>query len=384
MNEVFSPIDNEAPLRLWRRLHLIPPHSLGTGRRAIFLALLAWLPIMLWTAIEGRILGTDDKALLVHYGIHIRCLVVIPLLVLAELPLQFFGKATASSFLAGGVVTEALRPQFQRVTDGMIRLRNASLPWALAVGVAIAWTIGDPPSSHSEELAWSQSADGRLGFGGAWFGYVSRPILVALLVGWLWRLLLVTLWMWRTSRIGLALVPTHPDRTGGIGFVGNLPAGFSLLSLALSAMFASGWAFQILHRGVSLQSYQMTAIAFVLSWSLLLLLPLFAFAPLLWKTRWNATQQYSVLAGSQGRLVHRLWIDRKPDVHDAPLLEPQGLGVTADTGAAFEIVAGMRVVPADRRTIAAILLPLAIPFALLALASLPLDEIMSTLLSVLK
>jgi hypothetical protein len=36
----FSPVDNELPLRWFRRLHLVPANGLGTGRRAVFFALL--------------------------------------------------------------------------------------------------------------------------------------------------------------------------------------------------------------------------------------------------------------------------------------------------------------------------------------------------------
>jgi hypothetical protein len=253
----------------------------------------------------------------------------------------------------------------------------------LAVGVAVAWAIADPPAAHTDELSWSLDAKGSLGFGGAWFAYVSRPILVALLVGWLWRLLLVTYWMARISRLRLALVPAHPDRAGGIAFVSTLPAAFSLVTLALSAMFASGWAHQILHHGVTLGSYQMAALAYALGWSLLLLMPLLVFSPTLWMTRWRALPRYAALAGDQGRLVHRLWITKGAGGDD-PLLEPQGIGVMADMSTVYDAVAHARLVPVRKETLLAVLLPMAVPFLLLALASMPLRDILSTLASVLK
>jgi hypothetical protein len=43
-----------------------------------------------------------------------------------------------------------------------------------------------------------------------------------------------------------------------------------------------------------------------------------------------------------------------------------------------------RWLPASKETVVAILLPMAIPFLLLALSSMPLGEILSTMLSVLK
>jgi hypothetical protein len=379
----FSPVENDAPLRWWRRLRIVPAHTLGTGRRAVLLALVAWVPIAAWALANGRAFGGDGEPLLVHYGIHVRCLIVIPLLVLAELPLHFIGRTTAARFVAIGVVTDALRADFDRVLDAVVRLRDASLPWVFAFGTAVAWTIADPPAEHGDGLSWAMRDDGSLGFGGVWFAYVSRPILIALLVGWIWRLWLVTYWMWRVGRLDLALTPAHPDRGGGIAFVCNIPAGFALVTLALSAMFASTWAHQILHHGAALASYQLTALAYVLGWSLLLLAPLLAIAPALWATRWQALPRYAALAEAQARLVDRRWI-HKQETADDPLLEPQGLGVMTDLGAVYETVARMRWLPVGKETLAAIALPMAIPFVLLALASMPLGQVVSSLLSVLK
>ena len=51
----FSPVDNEAPLRLMRRLRLVPANGLGLGRRAAIAAALTWLPIMAWAVATGRL-----------------------------------------------------------------------------------------------------------------------------------------------------------------------------------------------------------------------------------------------------------------------------------------------------------------------------------------
>lgn len=381
-SEIFSPVENDAPFRWWRRLHLAPADGFGAGRRAVLFGLLAWLPIVIWALVAGRLSGGAGEPLLVHYGIHVRCLVVIPLLILAELPLHNVSRLVARQFVSSGVVTEALRPAFDAVVRDVVRLRDTSLPWVFAIGVAVAWAIADPPGAHLDEMGWSLDGDGRIGFGGAWFAYVSRPILVALLVGWLWRLGLVTFWLWRIARLPLALVPAHPDGAGGIGFVGSLPAGFSLVTLALSAMFASGWAHQILHHGAALASFQLAGIAYAVGWTILLAMPLLVFAPKLWLTRWHALPQYAALVGKQGSLVQRIWIDKK-DVADRTMLEAEGVGVSADAAVVYEAVAHMRWVPARKETLVAILVPMALPFLVLMLVSMPLQSILKTLLSVL-
>ncbi len=52
---------------------------------------------------------------------------------------------------------------------------------------------------------------------------MARPIFLALLLGWLWRLILLCVLFHRIARLDLALVPTHPDRDGGLGFLEATP-----------------------------------------------------------------------------------------------------------------------------------------------------------------
>jgi hypothetical protein len=380
---VFSPVDNETPLRLWRRLHLAPAGELGVRRRAVLLALVAWLPIVTWALATGRLPGgTGDESLVMHYGIHARCLVVIPLLILAEAGLHRAGKDIAWQFVASGVVTPALRPGFDAAIRSVARLRDASLPWVFAIGVAIAWALADAPRANDEEMAWSVGTDGTIGFGGVWLAYVVRPMLFALIIGWLWRLALVTGWMWRVARLPLSLVPTHPDRTGGIAFVEKLPGALALVTFALSAMIASRWAHEVVHHEASLASFQPALIAHAVVWSLALLMPILAVAPALRSARKSALPAYSALVGEQGRLVHRRWIERKP-IDDDSLLEAPGIGPVADAEALYAAVKRMRTLAIGKHTLQNILLPMAIPFCLLALLKFPLASILSTLFKVL-
>jgi len=381
--ETFSPVENEAPLRWWRRLHLAGARDLGVRRRAVLFALACWLPIVLWALVKGRLLHVETgEPLLVHYGIHVRCLIVIPLLILAEDALHRHARLIAEQFMSSGVVTPAVRPDLDAVMRGIARLSDNSLPWVFAIGVAVAWSIADPPDAHVDELGWSVATDGTVGFGGAWFAYVVRPVLGALLLGWVWRLLLVTWWMWRITRLPLALVPTHPDRVGGLGFIKKLPVAFALVTIALSAMMASRFAHDVVHHGALLASFQLPVIAYAILWSLALTLPLFAIAPALWMARKRALPAYSALVGEQGRLVHRRWIERKP-VEDVPLLSAAEIGPVADAAVLYESVQKIQVVPIGRRTLTTILVPMVIPFLVLPLLKFPLDTILATVLKAL-
>ena len=379
----FSPVDNDAPLRWWRRLRVVPSGELGVGRRAVLVALVAWLPIAVWAFATGRFVSADaGEPLFQHYGIHVRCLIAIPLFILAEAALHRTGGVIARQFVSSGTVPAELVPRFEAVNRSMVRLRDASLPWVLAFGAAIATSIVDPPARSDDALSWAFDGSGGLGFGGWWAAYVARPIFVALVLGWLWRIALVTVWMWRVGKLGLSFVPTHPDRAGGIAFVEKLPGAFAHVTLALAAVPTSRWAHEILHHGASLASFRLPALAFAVLWTLLLLLPLLALAPALGGAKRRAAPAYAALVGEQGRLVHRRWIERKP-VDDDALLEAAGVGPVADAAALYGAVKNMRPVPVGKAALIGILAPMAIPFVLLALVQFPLKDILLTLLKLL-
>ena len=201
------------------------------------------------------------------------------------------------------------------------------------------------------------------------------PIFLALLLGWLWRMLLVAWWFWKVGRLGLALVPTHPDRTGGIAFVEKVPGAFALVTFAVTAVIASRWAHDIEFHGAMLQSFKLPGALFVVLWTLLALLPLLALAPALIAARARAIPAYAALVGEQGRLVHRRWILRET-VPDTPLLDAPEIGPVADANAMYDAVKKMRGVPIGKGAIMKVLLPIALPFIVVAALQVPLKDLL--------
>jgi len=379
----FSPIDHEPPLRVQRALHLAPVGGLGAARRAIFFALSSWLPIALWALFRGRFFeAATGESLLQHFSVHVRCLVAIPLLILAEATLHRATQRYIPQFIGSGLVDKALAPRFDAALRVARQWRDSWLPWVFVGGVAIGWTLVDRPSGHGDAMSWAFDENGRMGFGGVWFAYVVRPMFIALVLGWLWRIALIGGLFARLGELGLSLVPSHPDHVGGLGFLKRLPGAFAPVTLALSAMIAAQWAHAIVYHGQTLGALAVPAAAFVIVWSLLLLAPLAAFMPGLHAAKRAALPPYAAFVAEQGRLVRRRWIDGTTTAETA-LLEPEGVGPIADAAAMFDAVRSMRMLPIGRSSFVQIAVPILMPMLVVVALKIPIRDLVLDLVKAL-
>jgi hypothetical protein len=379
----FSTVENEPPLRWQRLLHLAPATGLGTGRRALIYALLAALPIFIWAAATGHLWYDESgERLMQHYGVVVRCLVAIPLFILAEGSLHKASLRLVPHFEDSGLIPPGEQGRFAQILRDTRRWRDSSLPWIVVLAAALGRSMSDSLDRHGDVMAWAFESDGSLGFGGWWYAYVVRTLFLALLLGWLWRLILLTSLLFRIGRLKLSLVPTHPDRVGGLGFIEALPGAFSMVALAISAVLASHWAHDIVHHDATLNSLKLLALGFVVLWSLLLLAPLLALAPPLAAAKRDALPAYARLVGEQGRLVHRRWILRE-NIGDAPLLDAPEVGPVTDANAMYDAVKAMRPFPISKRSVTAILVPLVLPLLAMAALQIPLKDLLVKLLKTL-
>ena len=381
-----SLVRGDVLFRLQRAVGLIPPDGFGYVRRALVFALVAWLPIAVWATLTGRALsGMVNEPLLQHFGVHVRCLVAIPLFVIAEGVAHSVTTRLVPHFLRSGLVPEAERGRFSEIVGGVVRLRDAFHPWVIIAGIVVASSITAPVTQDMHELVWAdEGADPtrRLGFGGMWFLYVARPMFLALWLAWLWRVILAFVLFKRIARLELAIVPTHPDRLGGLGFLEGMPAAFSLVVLALSSVLASRWAHEILYHAATLKSLQLPAAAFLVAVAVLFLAPLLAFARPLRAARKRALLDYGALVGEHGRRVRKRWILKEP-VQDEELLSAPEIGPVADTIALYEAVANMRTLPIGRRALLAVLVPAVLPMIAVAALQVPIKDLLLGLLKVL-
>ncbi|HET6304728.1 MAG TPA: hypothetical protein VFG80_08095 [Myxococcota bacterium] len=377
-----SLVRGDALLRVQRAVGLVPRDGLGVGRRALFFAALSWLPIAVWALLAGRAFpGATAEPLLQHFGVHVRCLVAIPLFILAEGVGHGLTTRLVPYFLHSGLVAEGARTRFAEIVRGVARLRDATLPWIAILALVLAWALLSPAPRETHEVIWAEDGP-RLGFGGFWFLYVARPIYLGLLFGWLWRLVLLTVLFVRLGALGLDVVPTHPDGAGGLGFLERLPTMFSPVVFAVSAVLASRFAHDVLHHGVQVQSLRLPMLGFGVLVLVLFLAPLAVWARPLGAAKRRALFEYGTLVGRHGRLVRRRWILREPVEDDALLAAPE-IGPVADTLALYEAVRKLRSIPISRVSLLAIALPALVPMLPVVAIEIPIRDLLLKILSTL-
>src|SRR4029450_3057712 len=82
----FSLVLGGPLFQLLRRSHLSDDALELVRQRIIIISLLAWLPLLLLSPLEGQALGGSAAVpFLLDVEVHIRFLVVVPLLIIAEL-----------------------------------------------------------------------------------------------------------------------------------------------------------------------------------------------------------------------------------------------------------------------------------------------------------
>ena len=384
----FSLVLGGPLFQLFRRAHLSDDALLLLRRRVIAFALVTWLPLLVLSALGGELWsGTAAVPFLKDAEAHIRFLVSLPLLVLAELVVHQRMRPLVQQFLERNLIPSTALPQFEAAVASAVRLRNSALAEVLLLaavyGIGIEWiwrqfialdtlTWYAAPTPNGPSLTWA----------GLWYGYVSLPLFQFLLLRWYYRLFIWTRLLWQVSRLDLSLVPTHPDRVGGLGFITGLVYAFAVLAVAHGALLAGNLANHIFFTGASLPQYK-AEIALVVVFILSIVLgPLLVFAPRLAQAKRVGLREYGSLAERYVRDFDAKWL-RGGAPADEPLVGSGDIQSLADLGNSYTVVQEMRIVPITRDAVFRLVAATLAPLLPLTLTMMSLEELLKTLMGVL-
>jgi hypothetical protein len=373
--------------KLLVRMRLMRPDLAPAYRRAVVIALFAWLPLLILSAFQGLALGGSVRIpFLFDFPISVRLLLSLPLLILAENVIDERTQMVVKHFIQSGLVRENDHSAFESSVRQVLRMRNSLLAEGVIAGFVIFSAAFLRLEFSGTSSTWQflvSSSGATRTLAGWWHVIVSIPVVTFLMFRWVWRYLIWCWFLWRISRLDLHLVPTHPDMAGGLGFLGLAQVKYAIIIFALSSLLSSQMGQEILFAVASLASYRITIFGFVALVLVTFLGPLLVFSPRLFDTKRKGLLEYGALANEYTQSFERKWIRREAPEGEA-LIGSADIQSLADLGNSFEIVRKMRPVPFDLMTaILPMVAAAAIPFLPLLLTVFPLEEIVKNVIGML-
>jgi hypothetical protein len=366
--------------RVAHRMGLEPPTTPRRLVKILLLILVTWVPLVFLSFLSGHAWGHAVKEPLLRAPvIYSRFLFVVPVLELAQAVVETSFAVQMMQFLKSGLVPADEQPAFLNAKAAVVRLRGSLVAevvialFALAISVGARVIVSPGPDSSTWERVGNT-----ITLAGWWYILVSLPILAFFLFRWIW---IFALWAWflfRVSRLDLELTPTHPDRAGGLGFLGWGLASFSPVLMAVSAVLSGSFAREILHRGSSLDSLKYHVMVFVVLANVIVHAPLLAFVGKQARSRVEGLLNFGTLIWRHDREFDEKWVKTLDTKHETPMGSPDTASL-AELAQIYDHVERMQLIPLDKKALAVLVGATLLPLIPLVGTAIPLTEILSKL-----
>jgi hypothetical protein len=360
-------------------------------KRIMVLTLFAWVPLFLLSLLDGKALGGVEIPFLYDIDMQLRFLLALPLLIAAELMVHKRIRTIVQQFLDRGIIPEELLPRFGAIIDAAMRLRNSiAIEVALLLIVLVVghftWSATSGMEQAVQETAtWyaaKSDAGVQLSPAGYWYGFVSRPLFQFIFIRWYFRLFVWARFLWQVSRLNLHLIPTHPDRAAGLGFLSVSVYAMSLFILAHGVLLSGLIANRIFYTGAKLTDFKLEAIALIAIVMMAVLGPLLAFSPHLMRAKRAGQREYGKLASRYVEEFDRKWV-RGGAPADEQFIGSGDIQSLADLGNSFEIIRGIRPIPFTKEAVIQLIVIVLLPVLPLTLTIMPLEDLITKFLGVI-
>ena len=384
----FSLVAGGPLYRLLRRTRLSGDEMQWTVRRMVVLAVLAWVPLLLLSVIDGRAWGSAVALPFLHdLEVHAKLLIAIPLLIAAEVTAHRRLLPIVRQFLERDLIPETERPRFDAAIAAAMRLRGSVVAEMLlivfvyVVGVLFVWRT----QSTLEISSWYADSTGgslHLSRAGWWAALVSLPLAQFLLVRWYFRLFIWGRFLLQVSRMRLNLMPTHPDGMAGLHFLGTSRRAFTQLLVAQGAVLSGMIANRIFYEGANLMSFKPELFGTVVVMVFAVLGPLLAFAPRLRKTRRRGMEECGALGQRYAREFDDKWL-RGGAPPGELLMGTADIQSLADLRNSFLVVRDIEFAPFTMKVVLSMAITTLLPVAPLLLTMFSAEQLVERVLKVL-
>ena len=353
---------------------------------------LLWLPLVLLTLFDGSFSGTNVAQPLTSDIVpHVRLLIAIPLLLLADITIDPATSTATHDLETSGVIATEEQSGFHLALMKMRSARDSVWPDMVIVILALGFTWLFKPGYGDSALkaiatSWLWAVhDGNLRYSAAgwWYLLISGPMFQVILFRWFWRFYIWTAFLFRISRLPLALRPTDPDLSGGLGYLGFAQQSFVAVFLAFATVASSTIAHDILSEGSTFRDERLEIVILVVGFVLVIYAPLLFFTKQLFMARRRGLREYGSLAYKLSEAFHKKWVTEGKDTVGKELLASTDASAMADYSATYDNVRSMRLLPATLKNVATTAGVLLAPFLPLALTEFSIQDLLNRLSDVL-
>lgn len=381
LTDHFSLVTGGPFYRTLRRIGLFDPHD--EVRRGVVWLAVTWLPLLGLSIASGTAWGSKVKIpLLYDFSIYGRFLVALPLLIAAEAFIDPFARRVVLAFNSSGIITQTDLPAYHRAVEKIVRWRDSGwveLILLLLAGMPFFLLAADYEWVSNGVSAWHGSTSVGISLAGWWFTFVSSPLLRFLMLRWLWKYILWCVLLRRVSKLNLYLLPTHPDRAGGLGFLIFAQQQFGILAAALGAVLAGQFANEIAYFGEKIGALKAPMTAFIIISVFLILLPLTLFSLKLFEVRRDGLVRYSLVARGITSAFDIKYA-RKSGNPPESMMGTQDPSSLIDYISTYDAIRQTQVIPINKRAILYIATFAAAPFAPVWFFATPVDRVIAEIL----
>lgn len=362
-----------------RRLGLLGADQLTTLRTATALALLAWLPPALLVAAQSLVDSSyNGWGYFTDLTVPTRYLIAIWAMVATERYADSRFKILGRQFREAGLLSLDSLPRYEAALAIADRRSSSWIAEGALLAAALVWTgfamdliISITGSSWEGTLVGGQP---QLSWAGTAVRYMSGPLFMFMTLRWGWWFLVWAALLFRISRLPLQLIPSHPDRSAGLGFLAIYPSVFSGFIFAMSCVISS-----VMLKDLGYQQYPPETVWFAIgAWLAINLIvflgPLLVFARPLFSARERALIEYGRMATRQHLTMHHKWTGRTENAGDHA--DSSALPSTSELNTTVQAIREMGYTPVNRTTVVQIVVAVGLPFLPVILKLVPLHSVL--------
>ena len=368
---------------LMERIGMLSEDGYPSVRAAMLVGVGAWFIGAVLTVLQPVLGGVPNLLeYLVDANPAAHALVALPVLIGAERFTDLRLRALVRYPILGGLVEGEAESAYRRaVRTATRRASSAIVESAMLVGAASLCVTFALASRHDHASVWVRGAadsGGAPSWAALWLQIGVGTVDVFLMIRWLFRSVCWTLLLATLVRLPLRLVPTHPDRAGGLGFLRAYPSLFDGLTLGAGAAVGAKLLNAALLNGATLDQIA-TAVG---TWLLVVLIVTVGPLLIVWGVLKALRDRALLDAGTFAARAHReFWESRCSSTESASSTNYAGVSTLNGLNAVLDRAVEINPLLVSRSAVTQLLVVATLPMLPALTVQLPLSRVVKLFIS---